>query len=108
MKALFLLLLALLAGHSALAAPPWRADNGPPAWQAEAAPPHRLRDLRLREAVERGELTREEARALKRLRRWHYLSPDEDGAGRGPRHERRDPPPPRHQRWRQQQDAERD
>jgi len=65
MKALFLLLLALLAGNSALAAPPWRVDNGPPAWQAEAPPPHRLRDLRLREAVERGELTREEARAAR-------------------------------------------
>ncbi|GHD70583.1 hypothetical protein ACFSQE_01995 [Vogesella fluminis] len=107
MKALFLLLLALLAGNSALAAPPWRADNGPPAWQAGAAPPHRLRDLRLREAVERGELTREEAHALKQLRRWHYLPPDGDAAGPGPRHERGDRPP-HHQRWRQQQDAERD
>lgn len=107
MKAFFLLLLALLASNSALAAPPWRVDNGPPAWQAEAAPPHRLRDLRLREAVERGELTREEARALKRLRRWHYLPPDGDGAERRPRPERHDKPS-RHQRWRQQQDAERD
>ncbi len=107
MRTVFLLLLALLAGHSALAAPPFRVGNGPPAWQAEAAPPHRLRDLRLREAVERGELTREEARALKRQRRWHHLPPDDDGGVRSPRQEWRDKPP-RHQRWRQQLDAERD
>ena len=61
--------------------------------------PHHLRDVRLREAVDRGELTPEEARVLGRFERWHLRSPpDGDGALPAER-------APRALRWRDRRDS---
>ncbi|MFC3626687.1 hypothetical protein ACFOKJ_11195 [Vogesella amnigena] len=61
--------MATALGSVAWAAPPWLA--GQQAEQVERLDSLRLRELRLKEAVERGELSREEARRLRRYYRRH-------------------------------------
>lgn len=105
MKPLVLLLMSMLLSGSVWASPVLPATGERDAAQAAvegSPPPNRLRDVRLREAVERGEITQEEARAIRHLQRWHRLAePPRDASE--PQRQR----PPRHQRWRQQQDTQR-
>lgn len=93
MNPLVLALIPVCCVAMAQAAPPMLHEHG------EHGAPHHLRDVRLREAVERGELTPEEARVVGRFERWHALPP-RDGDG-GAQQER----PPRALRWRGQRDA---
>ncbi|UDM16308.1 hypothetical protein [Vogesella sp. XCS3] len=104
MKSLLSMLLCWLvfsAGNTALANPPPPGNNAPPLERADAL---RLRELRLREAVVRGEISEEEARRLRQFYRRHdairlHLPPDRLAsmpAGEAP--------PKAWQRWRKKQD----
>ena len=72
-RLLSMLLLCMLTslGASAWAAPPWFAGQALPVEHKERLDSLRLRELRLKEAVERGELSREEARRLRQYYRRH-------------------------------------
>jgi|UPI0003646375 hypothetical protein len=104
MKSLLSMLLCWLvfsAGNAAHANPPPQGINAPPLERADAL---RLRELRLREAVVRGEISEEEARRLRQFYRRHdairlHLPPDRLAsmpAGEAP--------PKAWQRWRKKQD----
>lgn len=88
-------------GNAAHASPPPPGINTPPQERADVL---RLRELRLREAVVRGEISEEEARRLRQFYRRHdairlHLPPDRLAsmpAGEAP--------PKAWQRWRKKQD----
>lgn len=88
-------------GNAAHASPPPPGINTPPLERADVL---RLRELRLREAVVRGEISEEEARRLRQFYRRHdairlRLPPDRQASMPA-----EEAPPKAWQRWRKKQD----
>ncbi|MEQ6291233.1 hypothetical protein ACFPAG_11510 [Vogesella sp. GCM10023246] len=100
-----LLCIAANLGNAALAAPPFFA--GPPQFrdQQDGMDSQRLRELRLREAIDRGELSREEAKRLRQYYRRHdALRPYPPQSGMASQPYGRQPAEKDWRRWRKKQD----
>lgn len=108
MKSLLSIIIAALLGGLptlASASPPGPPPGAPP-WEQPPPETQRLRELRLREAVLRGEISEEEAHRLRRFYKRHdamRLPPGRRHLASQPAGE--SPPPKAWQRWRKKQDT---